>query len=174
MQQDWHVPVKVLSHADSERPPRRRRPSSLRSAGNRGTGTCLIGGHTLELMATSSQPEPWMTIAPVCDLWELPEKLDLPFHFNKRNSLRPVPEWLLSVLDNTGDSLKPRLRQVVVERNVRYCIAGYCQVIEFGDRKVRMSGVFRPPIRLRVDVCSHIVGASIPHPVQLVHPSVIT
>ncbi len=78
-------------------------------------------------------PEPWLTIAPIHNLWRLPDGFQLPYQFNDRTSLQLVPEWLLTKeSDDTVDLLRPKLREAL-GRDVLYCIAVEYQADALGS-----------------------------------------
>lgn len=57
------------------------------------------------------------------NFWQIPDPIKLPFQFNKRTSLRALPEWLLSDKpEETVDELRSPFREGFAIDGVSYCI----------------------------------------------------
>lgn len=78
-------------------------------------------------------PEPWLTIVPIHNLWRLPDGFQLPYQFNDRTFLQPMPEWLLTKeSEDTVDLLRPKLKEAL-GRDVPYCITVEYQADALGS-----------------------------------------
>jgi energy-converting hydrogenase A subunit M len=78
--------------------------------------------------------EPWLTIAPIYNLWNLPKKLDLPYQLNDRVSICKLPDWLVeNQLNDDIDLLMPKLREAVQKNKAKYCITVEYQADALGS-----------------------------------------
>lgn len=92
-------------------------------------------------------PEPWETIAPVRNLWRVPDGLRLPFQFNEHTSLRPLPEWLLSEeSEETVDLLRRKLRESL-DVHLPYCVTVEYQADALGSPDPDWKGEDPRPIQ---------------------------
>lgn len=76
-------------------------------------------------------PDSWLTIAPVRNLWRLPEALHLPYSFDDRTSLRALPEWVLS--DAKHDPLRAKFGRAVKKSRAKYCVTVEYQADALGS-----------------------------------------
>ena len=70
--------------------------------------------------------EPWETIAPMRNLWHVPNGFRLPFRFDQCTTLQSLPDWLLAeVSDDSVDLLRGKILESLGDE------APYCLMVEY-------------------------------------------
>ena len=76
-------------------------------------------------------PDPWVTFAPLQPDGIVPAELSLPYQFTEQISVRAIPEWVREA--DTGDELRPQVREKIENEGCRHCIEVEYQADAFGS-----------------------------------------